>query len=254
AGGALKVTGLVLPERAGSVRRRVALVDLAADVAALPGDAPAPAAHRVPAAAAVDAVLRESPRLLVVVGTDAVTAPAERGALAASLARAVGGGTAVVLGAVGPAPTDLAPPGTPVLDLHDPDPAHTVPAAPVVGPRTEEVPACASSRPSRRRPSPPSRRHPRRARAASTRAARGPWPPPSSCRSPCSGCCWGRCGTRRSASTPCRPRSSTSTSPSRSTARPCRSGASSPRGSSAAGPRPRTPARSRCRPPRGHAT
>src|SRR5690606_2689179 len=106
AGGALKVTGLVLPERAGSVRRRVALVDLAADVAALPGDAPAPAAHRVPAAAAVDAVLRESPRLLVVVGTDAVTAPAERGALAASLARAVGGGTAVVLGAVGPAPTD----------------------------------------------------------------------------------------------------------------------------------------------------
>ncbi|WP_312028635.1 MMPL family transporter [Cellulosimicrobium composti] len=141
AGGALKVTGLVLPERAGSVRRRVALVDLAADVAALPGDAPAPAAHRVPAAAAVVAVLRESPRLLVVVGTDAVTAPAERGALAASLARAVGGGTAVVLGAVGPAPTDLAPPGTPVLDVHDPDPAHTVPAAPVVGPRTEEVPA-----------------------------------------------------------------------------------------------------------------
>ncbi|MGA4779853.1 MMPL family transporter [Cellulosimicrobium sp. AB352] len=140
--GALKVTGLVLPERALTVRRRVALVDLAADVAALPGDAPAPAAHRVPAAASVAEVLRERPRLLAVVGTDAVTSPAERAALAEVLADAAGRGTAVVLGAVGPAPTDLAPPGTPVLDLHDPhDPDRTVPAAPVVGPRTEEVPA-----------------------------------------------------------------------------------------------------------------
>ncbi len=140
--GALKVTGLVLPERALTVRRRVALVDLAADVAALPGDAPAPAAHRVPAAASVAEVLRERPRLLAVVGTDAVTSPAERAALAEVLADAAGRGTAVVLGAVGPAPTDLAPPGTPVLDLHDPHhPDRTVPAAPVVGPRTEEVPA-----------------------------------------------------------------------------------------------------------------
>lgn len=145
AAGALKVTGLVLPERALSVRRRVALVDLAADVAALPGDAPAPAAHRVPAAASVAALLREDPRLLAVVGTDAVTSPAERAALSAVLARAAERGTAVVLGAVGPAPTDLAPPGTQVLDLHAPDPAHTVPApthpASAVGPRTEEVPA-----------------------------------------------------------------------------------------------------------------
>jgi putative drug exporter of the RND superfamily len=140
--GALKVTGLVLPERALTVRRRVALVDLAADVAALPGDAPAPAAHRVPAAASVAEVLRERPRLLAVVGTDAVTSPAERAALAEVLVDAAGRGTAVVLGAVGPAPTDLAPPGTPVLDLHDPhQPDRTVPAAPVVGPRTEEVPA-----------------------------------------------------------------------------------------------------------------
>ncbi|MFD4990905.1 MMPL family transporter [Cellulosimicrobium cellulans] len=145
AAGALKVTGLVLPERALSVRRRVALVDLAADVAALPGDAPAPAAHRVPAAASVAALLREDPRLLAVVGTDAVTSPAERAALSEVLARAAARGTAVVLGAVGPAPTDLAPPGTHVLDLHAPDPAHAVPAptdpAAVVGPRTEEVPA-----------------------------------------------------------------------------------------------------------------
>ncbi|MDF9878803.1 MMPL family transporter [Cellulosimicrobium cellulans] len=145
AAGALKVTGLVLPERALSVRRRVALVDLAADVAALPGDAPAPAAHRVPAAASVAALLREDPRLLAVVGTDAVTSPAERAALSEVLARAAERGTAVVLGAVGPAPTDLAPPGTHVLDLHAPDPARTVPAptdpASVVGPRTEEVPA-----------------------------------------------------------------------------------------------------------------
>ncbi|MFJ2517995.1 MMPL family transporter [Cellulosimicrobium cellulans] len=145
AAGALKVTGLVLPERALSVRRRVALVDLAADVAALPGDAPAPAAHRVPAAASVAALLREDPRLLAVVGTDAITSPAERAALSEVLARAAARGTAVVLGAVGPAPTDLAPPGTQVLDLHAPDPAHAVPAptdpASAVGPRTEEVPA-----------------------------------------------------------------------------------------------------------------
>jgi RND superfamily putative drug exporter len=145
AAGALKVTGLVLPERALSVRRRVALVDLAADVAALPGDAPAPAAHRVPAAASVAALLREDPRLLALVGTDAVTSPAERAALAEVLAQATSRGTAVVLGAVGPAPTDLAPPGTQVLDLHAPDPAHAVPAptdpASVVGQRTEEVPA-----------------------------------------------------------------------------------------------------------------
>ncbi|UKJ63406.1 MMPL family transporter [Cellulosimicrobium cellulans] len=145
AAGALKVTGLVLPERALSVRRRVALVDLAADVAALPGDAPAPAAHRVPAAASVAALLREDPRLLAVVGTDAVTSPAERAALSEVLARAAERGTAVVLGAVGPAPTDLAPPGTQVLDLHAPDPAHTVPAptdpTSAVDPRTEEVPA-----------------------------------------------------------------------------------------------------------------
>ncbi|MBN0039038.1 MMPL family transporter [Cellulosimicrobium cellulans] len=143
--GALKVTGLVLPERASSVRRRVALVDLAADVAALPGDAPAPAAHRVPAAASVAALLREDPRLLAVVGTDAVTSPAERAALSEVLARAAERGTAIVLGAVGLAPTDLAPPGTQVLDLHGPDPAPAVPAptdpAPAVGPRTEEVPA-----------------------------------------------------------------------------------------------------------------
>jgi RND superfamily putative drug exporter len=145
AAGALKVTGLVLPERALSVRRRVALVDLAADVAALPGDAPAPAAHRVPAASSVAALLREGPRLLAVVGTDAVTSPAERAALADVLGQATASGTAVVLGAVGPAPADLAPPGTQVLDLHAPDPAPTVPAptdpASVVGPRTEEVPA-----------------------------------------------------------------------------------------------------------------
>ena len=143
AAGALKVTGLVVPERAGSVRRRVGVVDLAADVAALPGDAPAPAAHRTHAAETVAAALAERPRVLVVVGTDAVAEPAARAALAQELARGHAAGTAVVLGAVGPAPTDLAPPGTQVLDLHDPDPHHTAPEAPVttVGQHTEEVPA-----------------------------------------------------------------------------------------------------------------
>ena len=128
--GALKVTGLVLPERAMSVRRRVAVVDLAADVAALPGDAPAPAAHRTHAAASVDAVLAESPRVLVVVGTDAVSAPGERAALAEALGRGTAGGTAVVLGSVGPFPSDLAPPGSQVLDLQAPAPASSVSTAP----------------------------------------------------------------------------------------------------------------------------
>ncbi|WP_435738121.1 MMPL family transporter [Cellulosimicrobium sp. PMB13] len=121
--GALKVTGLVLPERASAVRRRVAVVDLAADAAALPGDAPAPAAHRTHAAAAVGAVLAERPRVVVVLGTDAVSAPEERAKLAAALERGSAAGSAVVLGSVGAFPSDLAPPGSQVLDLQPPAPA-----------------------------------------------------------------------------------------------------------------------------------
>ncbi|WP_454041906.1 MMPL family transporter [Cellulosimicrobium sp. Marseille-Q8652] len=121
--GALKVTGLVLPERASAVRRRVAVVDLAADAAALPGDAPAPAAHRTHPAAAVAAVLAERPRVVVVLGTDAVSAPEERAELAAALERGSAAGSAVVLGSVGAFPSDLAPPGSQVLDLQPPAPA-----------------------------------------------------------------------------------------------------------------------------------
>lgn len=121
--GALKVTGLVLPERASSVRRRVAVVDLAADAAALPGDAPAPAAHRTHPAAAVGAVLAEHPRVVVVLGTDAVSAPDERAELAVAVGRGTDAGTAVVLGSVGAFPSDLAPPGSQVLDLQPPEPA-----------------------------------------------------------------------------------------------------------------------------------
>ncbi|MHA7134789.1 MMPL family transporter [Oerskovia turbata] len=86
--GALKVTGLVLPERAGAVRGRVAFVDLA------------PVAD---AAGAVEAALAEGPRMVVLDGAQAVSGAAEREALARVLARAEEQGIAVVLGVVGTA-------------------------------------------------------------------------------------------------------------------------------------------------------
>ncbi len=178
-----------------------------------PGDAPAPAAHRVPAAASVAEVLRERPRLLAVVGTDAVTSPAERAALAEVLADAAGRGTAVVLGAVGPAPTDLARPGRPCSTCttrtsrpHRPRrarrrPAHRGGARMSVFP-PEPVPTGPTADPTAL-PAPAGGARP----AASGPGARGPWPPPSRCPSPSSACSCGRCGTRRNASTRSRPRS-----------------------------------------------
>ncbi|WP_265520139.1 MMPL family transporter [Oerskovia flava] len=100
AAGAVKVTGLVLPERAGAVRRRVAVVDLADG---LPG--------------AVDHALAEGPRVLVLDRTDAVVGQVDRRDLASAVDRARAAGVTVVLGAVGAVPFDLAPPGAQVLDL-----------------------------------------------------------------------------------------------------------------------------------------
>ncbi|AEG43064.1 MMPL family transporter [Isoptericola variabilis] len=101
--GAAKVTGLVLPERASTVRGRVAVVDAAAE-AGRPAEA-------------VDAAVRDGARMVVVDRTDDVVDRSAREALADALARAQLAGTAVVLGATGVAATDLVPPGTPVLDV-----------------------------------------------------------------------------------------------------------------------------------------
>ncbi len=102
-GGAVKVTGLVLPERASAVRGRVAVVDAAAEAGRPAG--------------AVEAVVRDGARMVVVDRTDVVVDRLAREALADALARAQGAGVAVVIGAAGVAATDLVPLGTPVLDV-----------------------------------------------------------------------------------------------------------------------------------------
>ena len=87
-GGDLKVDDLVLPERAATVRRRAAWLD------ARRGDA-----------RAVDAVLRERPRVLVVDHAHHLHGDARAGA---ALAAAAQGGTTLVLGTTDP---DVLPPG-----------------------------------------------------------------------------------------------------------------------------------------------
>ncbi|MEL7977441.1 efflux RND transporter permease subunit [Isoptericola sp. F-RaC21] len=91
--GAVKVTGLVLPERAMTVRGRVAVVDALTE-----RGRPAPV---------VDAAVRDGAQVVVVDRTDAVADRPAREALAGALARAQRAGTAVLLGASGVAATDL---------------------------------------------------------------------------------------------------------------------------------------------------
>ncbi|MFI9484796.1 MMPL family transporter [Promicromonospora sp. NPDC052451] len=102
-GGVAKTTGLVLPERASSVRHRVAVVDSAAE-----GGHPAEA---------VRGALRDKPAVLVVDATETVGDLAARAELAQALAGAQRDGVAVLLGSTGVAATDLAPAGTPMLDV-----------------------------------------------------------------------------------------------------------------------------------------
>jgi len=99
--GAVKVAGLVLPERAGAVRRRVALVSETADPVA-----------------AVEAALAARPRMLVV--GHATIEPELNDRLAETFARARRAGTAVVVGAAGEAPRALLT-DAPVLDLDGSD-------------------------------------------------------------------------------------------------------------------------------------
>src|SRR5690606_21108676 len=102
-GGVAKTAGLVLPERASSVRRRAAVVDSAAEDGQPAG--------------AVRQALREQPAVLVVDGTETVGDLAARAELAQALAAAQSDGVAVLLGSTGVAATDLAPAGTPLLDV-----------------------------------------------------------------------------------------------------------------------------------------
>lgn len=105
-GGVAKTAGLVLPERASSVRHRVAVVDSAAEVG-----------HP---AEVVRQALRDKPAVLVVDATETVGDLTARAELAQAVAAAQRAGVAVLLGSTGSAATDLAPSGTPVLDVSAP--------------------------------------------------------------------------------------------------------------------------------------
>ncbi|GAB3159413.1 MMPL family transporter [Myceligenerans halotolerans] len=103
--GKLKTMGLVLPERAATVRGRAAVVDAGNAVAGIPPEE------------SVRRAVRDRARLIAVDGTETVGDLTERMELAQALADAHRAGVAVVVGAVGATATDLAPPGTPVLDV-----------------------------------------------------------------------------------------------------------------------------------------
>ncbi|MFI2361322.1 MMPL family transporter [Promicromonospora sp. NPDC019610] len=102
-GGVGKTVGLVLPERASSVRHRVAVVDAAAE-----GGSPAGAVRRA---------LGDKPKVLVVDATETVGDLAARAELAQAVAAAQRAGVAVLLGSTGFAATDLAPAGAQTLDV-----------------------------------------------------------------------------------------------------------------------------------------
>ncbi|MBO0609535.1 MMPL family transporter [Myceligenerans salitolerans] len=103
--GKLKTTGLVLPERAATVRGRVAVVDASE------------AASGIAADEAVRRTVADRARLVVVEGTETVGDLTGRLELARALAHVQRAGVAVVVGAVGAPATDLVPAGTPVLDV-----------------------------------------------------------------------------------------------------------------------------------------
>ncbi|PZR53434.1 MMPL family transporter [Xylanimonas oleitrophica] len=112
--GAVKVTGLVVPERSAAVRGRVAVVD----AGVLAGGA------ATAAASAVDAARREGARAVAVLRTEALGDRDGRDALAAALVAAQEVGLTVLVGTTDAvdAEHDLLPPGTPVLDVGHPSP------------------------------------------------------------------------------------------------------------------------------------
>ncbi|ACZ32218.1 MMPL domain protein [Xylanimonas cellulosilytica DSM 15894] len=121
--GAVKVAGYVLPERAGAVRRRVAVVD-----AAPAGRTPAPRGAR-PEPAAASAVRhtvrgagKVRSRAVVVLHAEAIVERDARDALAAALADAQAAGVTVLLGTTGADGAHLMP-QAPLLDLTTTRPA-----------------------------------------------------------------------------------------------------------------------------------
>lgn len=143
--GAVKVAGYVLPERAAAVRRRVAVIDVAAlgtgtgtgkaEVAGQdsPGRfrAASPQAANHPLARAVREALVDAPRAVVVLRAHALGDLVARAALAAALDEARGRGVAVVLGTTGRDAADLMP-GTPTLDLDGPPPPRREASPPTI--------------------------------------------------------------------------------------------------------------------------
>jgi RND superfamily putative drug exporter len=101
--GAAKVAGLVLPERASTVRSRVGFVDAEAEQGAPAG--------------AVTAAVRDGATIVVVDRADLVTDRADRQGLATAFAGAHATGATIVVGSTGVSATDLLPEGTPVLDV-----------------------------------------------------------------------------------------------------------------------------------------
>ncbi|MFP3713799.1 MMPL family transporter [Puerhibacterium sp. TATVAM-FAB25] len=112
--GTVKVTGLVLPERASAIRGRVAVLD----AARLGGGT----------AAAVDAAVADGARVVVVDRTEALGDLAWRAGVAAALRRAHAAGAGVLLGVVGDdvavaEAEEIAPVRAAVLDVTATDPA-----------------------------------------------------------------------------------------------------------------------------------
>ncbi len=117
-GGAVKVAGYVLPERAAAVRGRVAVVDVA--------DLPAGGST---AAAAVVEALADGPRAVVVLRAHTLGDLPARAALANALHAAQGRGVAVLVGTAGVDAADLLPEAPMVdLDVAPPPPPVTAPA------------------------------------------------------------------------------------------------------------------------------
>jgi RND superfamily putative drug exporter len=102
-GGVAKVAGLVLPERAGSVRSRVAVVDAEAEAGAPAG--------------AVTAAVRDGATIVVVDRSELVSDRADREALAHALAGARANGATLLVGSTGVSVADLLPEGSAVLDV-----------------------------------------------------------------------------------------------------------------------------------------
>ncbi|WP_418275193.1 MMPL family transporter [Isoptericola jiangsuensis] len=102
-GGVVKVADLVLPERAATVRSRVALVDAATEDGAPAG--------------AVTSAVRDGATIVVVDRSEVVSDRADREELARALAGARANGVTLLVGSTGVSVADLLPDGAAALDV-----------------------------------------------------------------------------------------------------------------------------------------